>query len=230
VPPFRRVNLTSVIIPVFNGQAYLGEALKSVLAQDIELDILVVDDGSTDKTGDVARAFGGASLRYVRQGQLGLAAARNHGVSLARGNLIAFLDADDVWLANKLRRQIASLERNEGDMIFTYVEEFISPDCAQDIGGSIDVRPRLPGLSASTFLIRRSDFKKVGNFNVDCRMGEFIEWYARAVDVGLRPAILPDIFARRRLHRNNMTRTDLGQRKQYAQAVKKILDRRRALL
>ena len=103
--------MTSVIIPVFNGQAYLGEAIESVLAQDIELAIVVVDDGSTDQTGDLVRAFEDGFLRYVQQERMGTAAARNRGASLAQGDLIAFLDADDVWLANKLRRQITSLER-----------------------------------------------------------------------------------------------------------------------
>lgn len=221
-------NLTSVIIPVFNGQAYLAEALKSVFVQGTELDILVVDDGSTDSTADVARAFAGPCLRYIRQNRMGVAAARNHGLSLARGNLIAFLDADDVWLADKLHRQINSLEQGEGDMIFAHIEEFISPDRMQDLQGLVQARPRLPGPNPITLLIRRVDFDKVGVFNADCRMGEFIEWYARAVDAGLRPAMLPDILARRRLHGANMTRTGRD-RVQYAHALKSIIDRRRKL-
>ena len=120
---------------------------------------MVVDDGSTDKTVDVAGAFGAGFLRYVRQDRMGTAAARNRGASLARGDLIAFLDADDVWSANKLRRQIASLEHDEGDMIFAHLEEFISPECVQDLQGLVEVRPKLSGPSASTLLIRSADFE-----------------------------------------------------------------------
>ena len=126
--------------------------------------------------------LGGPCLRYIRQSRMGAAAARNHGATLARRKFIAFLDADDVWLANKLRRQIASLNRGEGDLIFVHIEEFISPDCLPTLRGLVDVRSQRSGLFATTLLMKNADFHKVGDFNVECRMGEFIEWYARAVD------------------------------------------------
>lgn len=221
--------LVTVIIPAFNAQAYLGEALNSVIAQDLEdLEIVVVDDGSTDGTGEVARAIGDSRVRCVRQNRMGAAAARNHGVALASGYLIAFLDADDVWLANKLAVQIESLERGDGDMIFAYVEEFISPDCRQDLEGVVRVRAKVAGLCADTLLIRRSDFDRVGGFDPGCQIGEFIDWYARAIEAGLRPATLPDIFVRRRLHTANMTRLHRNDANHYALTMKKIFDRRRA--
>jgi len=86
------------------------------------------EDGSTDGTAHIVRDLGEPRLRYFRQERMEIAAARNRGVLVARGDLISFLDADDVWLANKLRRQIASLKQGERDMIFTQIEEFISPD------------------------------------------------------------------------------------------------------
>jgi glycosyltransferase involved in cell wall biosynthesis len=218
----------TVIIPAFDAQAYLGEALNSVIAQGLEdLEIIVVDDGSTDGTGEVASATGDSRVRYVRQSRMGTAAARNHGVALASGHLIAFLDADDVWLANKLAVQIESLERGDGDMIFAHVEEFISPDCRQDLEGVVRVRPKVAGLCADTLVIRRSDFERVGGFDPACQIGEFIDWYARAIEAGLRPATLPDIFVRRRLHTANMTRFHRNDSKHYALTMKKILDRRR---
>ena len=221
--------LVTVIIPVFNGRAYLAEALTSVVAQNVaELEIVTVDDGSTDGTGNVVRGFADSRLRYVRQSRMGASAARDRGVALARGHFLAFLDADDVWLANKLRAQITSLTSGDADMIFTHMEEFISPDCLRELEGIFSVRPRLAGLSVSTLLVRRSDFQKAGGYDTGFRMGEFIDWYARAIDRGLRPATLPEILVRRRLHNTNMTRVDRNQASHYALTMKKILDRRRA--
>ena len=128
----------SVIIPVFNGQVYITDALTSVAAQSAhDLEIIVVDDGSTDSTAKVVRAFGDGRVRYVHQRQSGAATARNHGVDLARSQLLAFLDADDVWTVEKLDKQVVSLDRADGDMIFANVEEFISPDRLHDLEGHV---------------------------------------------------------------------------------------------
>jgi glycosyltransferase involved in cell wall biosynthesis len=101
----------SVVIPVFNGARFLAEAVDSVLAQTFaDLEIIVVDDGSTDATPAVAEGFG-SRLRYVRQANRGVAAARNTGLGMAAGTYVAFLDADDVWLPRKIERQIGCAER-----------------------------------------------------------------------------------------------------------------------
>src|SRR3954451_22735593 len=87
--------LVSCIVPVFNGERYLREALQSILAQSYRpIEVVVVDDGSTDRSPVVVAGFG-REVRYLRQENAGPAAARNHGVQEARGELLAFLDADD---------------------------------------------------------------------------------------------------------------------------------------
>jgi len=102
---------TSVIIPVFNGEAYLEEALRSVLAQDVpavsELEVIVVDDGSTDSTPDILAKFEGR-IRVMRVANMGNVRARNAAIAEASGDLIAFCDADDVWAAGKLEIQQAA--------------------------------------------------------------------------------------------------------------------------
>jgi glycosyltransferase involved in cell wall biosynthesis len=99
--------LVSVVVPVRNGERFLGEALDSVLAQDYEpVELIVVDDGSTDGSGDIAGARG---AHVIRQEGGGLAAARNAGLAAAQGELVAFIDADDVWLPGKLVRQVEYL-------------------------------------------------------------------------------------------------------------------------
>lgn len=125
----------SVIIPAYNCAAYLIRALESVAAQNVpkeRLEVLVIDDGSTDDTADRIAAFqarGEVALRYVRQSNAGVAAARNHGLRLARGEVIAFLDADDWWFPSKLARQLPLLAGDVG-LVYcdnVYVDEQGAP-------------------------------------------------------------------------------------------------------
>ena len=104
--------LVSVVIPAYNCERYLGRAIRSVLAQTYpRIECIVVDDGSTDGTAEVIDRFGSA-VRAIRQENGGAAAARNAGIRTATGRYIAFLDADDYWLRNKLELQIHILEKN----------------------------------------------------------------------------------------------------------------------
>ena len=115
--------LVSCIIPVFNGARFLGEAVDSILAQTYRpCEVIVVDDGSTDATGDVIAGYG-ERVVAVRQPNRGEAAARNAGVRAARGALVAFLDADDLWGPEKLTRQAAKLgEDPRIDLCFTRLD------------------------------------------------------------------------------------------------------------
>src|SRR2546427_4231674 len=102
--------VVSVVIPVYNGERYLADAIQSVLDQTYQnLEVIVVDDGSTDGSAAVAKRFGDA-IRYVRQANGGVCQARNTGISVARGTYLAFLDQDDLWLPDKLAVQVAYLE------------------------------------------------------------------------------------------------------------------------
>ena len=111
---FAMTPAVSVIIPTHNRRAMLREALASVIAQrGASFEVIVVDDGSTDGTWDDLSA-GAENIRTVRTARRGPAAARNHGIALARGDLIAFLDSDDLWMPEKLARQSAFMHRNSG--------------------------------------------------------------------------------------------------------------------
>ncbi len=105
--------IVSVIIPTFDRAPWVGEAIASVLAQTYpHLELIVVDDGSHDATPAVVREFGPA-LTYLRQAHAGVSAARNHGVEIARGELVAFLDSDDLWLPDKTAAQVALLQQQQ---------------------------------------------------------------------------------------------------------------------
>ena len=104
----------SVIIPTYNYGRFIGEAIESVLAQTCPIaEIIVVDDGSTDGTEDVVRRFGD-KIRYIKQPNAGVCAARNKGIEISSGELIGFLDADDSWLPEKVEKQVAKFAEDAG--------------------------------------------------------------------------------------------------------------------
>jgi glycosyltransferase involved in cell wall biosynthesis len=106
----------SAVIPVHNGERFLGDAIASVLSQRREvLECIVIDDGSTDGTAEVAASFS-ERVRYVGEPQAGVSAARNRGAELAAGELVAFLDHDDTWLPGKLELQVDELERRRAEL------------------------------------------------------------------------------------------------------------------
>jgi glycosyltransferase involved in cell wall biosynthesis len=219
----------SVVIPAYNAERYLREALESVLAQHYPaLEILVIDDGSADGTGGVAQSVAG--VRYVRQENAGAAAARNHGVQLAEGEWIAFLDADDLWTVGKLSWQSQVLhEKPEIDIVLGQAEQFISPELDAEAAARMQCPPgSQPGYLPSAMLLRKTSFDRVGGFDTKLSVGEFIDWYSRAEEKGLRTEMLPQVVFRRRLHATNQGQTkreDYG--KDYLKILKARLDRKR---
>ena len=219
----------SVIIPVYNGEAYLAEAIISILNQTVSVaSILVIDDGSTDHTSIIARSFD-RLVNYIYQPNQGAAAARNRGVASATGEFIAFLDADDLWLPDKLAQQIAALQADpQLDMIFSYIQHFYSPDLDSVICQQIYCPPEaVPGYLPSTLLIRRASWDKVGQLETKWQVGEFIHWYLQAQDIGLRDQMLPIPLAKRRLHRTNQGILKQSDRSDYLRIVKTALNRKR---
>jgi teichuronic acid biosynthesis glycosyltransferase TuaG len=115
----------SVIIPAYNAEAFLARAIRSVEAQTFrDFELLVVDDGSTDGTAEVAQGF--SSVRYVRGSHGGEAPARNRGLEEATGELVAFVDADDEWLPEKLARQVFFMQRLGSS--FSYTDSYVVQD------------------------------------------------------------------------------------------------------
>lgn len=125
--------LVTCIVPVFNGESYLSETLDSLLAQSYHpIEIIVVDDGSTDGTPAIVRRYG-QQIRYLRQANAGAATARNLGLTAARGEFVAFLDADDLWHREKLDRQMVRFQaRPELDYCLAHVQNFWIPELAEE--------------------------------------------------------------------------------------------------
>ncbi len=219
--------LVSVIIPVYNGEHFLEEAMKSVLIQTYRrIEVIVVDDGSTDGSGQVVQRF--TSVHYAFQNHQGAAAARNHGVSLAQGEFIAFLDADDVWLKEKLALQIAAFAVNPSpDLVFGHVQEFRNPGLKPILQQAEEVGPAVPGLILTTMMARATTCRRVGSFMPHWHIADFLDWYVRAQEMGLKTSMLSQVVARRRLHGTNLSLREREYRSEYVSILKLALDRRR---
>jgi len=224
-----RAHAVSVVIPVFNGARYLAEAIRSVLGQtEPPGEILVVDDGSTDASAEVARSFG-LAVDCITQSHAGLSSALNRGIERARGSLLAFLDADDLWLERKLCLQLDALAADEAfEAVLAHVEQFVSPELDPGVVPGIPPGGRwMPGWVLGSMLIRTEAFHRVGAFDLRWRVGSFVDWYLRAQDAGLRATMLTDVLLRRRLHTDNLGIRERGSRGDYARILKHALDRRR---
>jgi glycosyltransferase involved in cell wall biosynthesis len=221
--------LISCILPVYNGERYLGEAIESILSQTYQsFEIIVVDDGSTDKTVEVVKSYG-ERLRYVRQANAGPAAARNHGIRLARGEFVAFQDADDVWHPEKLARQMARFAaRSELELCSTQIQNFWIPELKEEAEHFHNHRlsQPLPGYVPQALLVRRALLDQVGLFNPALLVGDDTDWFLRAAEQGVVMEVLPDVLVYRRLHQANISRSSAS-RQFLLQAVKASLDRRR---
>lgn len=221
----------SCIVPVYNGAAYLGEAVESIWDQTYEpLEVIVVDDGSTDATAAAAQRLG-ARIRYVRQDNAGPAAARNHGVSLARGELIAFLDADDLWHPEKLARQAARFsDRPELEISLTHFRNFWVPELAEEEERFRDhpIARDKPGYTAQTLVARRYTFERIGGFDPAARHKDVVSWLLHARRAGAAIELLPDVLVRRRIHDANLSRQrNAEDAAELLVLVKALLDQRR---
>lgn len=220
--------LVSVIIPTFNGQKHIRETLASVFAQSYRpLEIIVVDDGSTDSTAELAAAF---DVKLICQEQRGHPSARNRGVQDSTGEFLSFLDHDDLWEPSKIQTQMQCFQEHpELDLVFGHIENFFSPELTEDErkGLSVPLDP-LPGLLQGAMLARRSSFLAVGPFSEERDMGDFLDWYGRAIILKSKTHMQPATVLRRRIHATNYQRTHKHLRQQYLPALKQLLDRRRA--
>lgn len=219
------------ILPVYDGERFLAEALDSVLDQNVpDLDVVVVDDGSTDGTAAILEGFG-SRLRVVRQENGGVSAARNRGLDEARGEFIAFQDCDDVWMPGKLAKQLAALrERPELDLSLGLVQNFWMDELKAEetaYKGSRFSEPA-PGYLLQALVARRSAFDRVGRFDTSLGVGEDNDWFLRARDGGLTEEVIPEVLVGRRLHLENLTRKDLASREAILRNMKASLDRRRS--
>ena len=223
-------DLISVIIPVYNAEKYLSEAINSVLAQShTDLEIIAVDDGSTDSSTEILHSYG-RQVKAHSQENAGAAAARNAGIAASTGDYISFLDADDYWHPDKLQLQLSLLRSDCGlSSVFTLLKHFICPTMeASESRNVYCPEEAQPAYIAGTLLAHRRIINQVGMFDTQYRLGEFIDWQLRANAMGIRHALLCEEMYYRRLHQKNLTKNNDTGKKDYARVAHAALMRKKS--
>lgn len=222
----------SAVMPMYNGEAYVAEALDSVLAQTRAADeIVVIDDGSGDASAAIVARYAG--VRCVHQANGGCAAARNRGVAEARGDAIAFIDQDDRWLPAHLARMLDVLEREpEVGFVACAIANFLSPELAALPQGVVPAMLEVPqhGMGTNTLVVRRALFERIGGFDPSMVPMDDSEWLLRAIDDGVRFVHLDEPTVCRRIHAGNQSdfaRGRAAQATRMARALHASLKRRR---
>jgi glycosyltransferase involved in cell wall biosynthesis len=221
--------LVSVIIPVYNGARHIRAALESVFAQTYRaFEVIVVDDGSVDDSGVIAQSF--PDVHYVRQTNQGVAAARNHGLEVAGGEFLAFLDQDDLWKPEKLKIQMDYL-LSHPDLGYTLTQQqyFLDPGATLPAWFRKELFSTVhTGWVLGTLLVRRTAFEQVGNFATGYSAANDSDWFFRAKAAGIPMAVVPELLLLKRLHDAN----DSGRAKEVLsellKVVKSSLDRQRS--
>ncbi|MBD2691964.1 glycosyltransferase family 2 protein [Anabaena catenula] len=199
--------LVSVIIPVYNGEKYLAEAIENVKNQHYQpLEIIVIDDGSTDKTAEIAAELKD-NIRYIYQKNSGPASARNRGIKIAKGDVIAFLDVDDIWSEDKLDVQANYLASNTSIEIVQGLIQQMKLS-ALTAGNQHIFEPLYKPyhyINLGSAIYRKSVFDKIGLFDETLKYAEDLDWFIRAWENGITKVALDQVSLFYRKHKDNMT-------------------------
>lgn len=231
--------LVSVVIPAFNSERFLGEALASVSAQTYApVETIVVDDGSSDGTAEIARTHPGVTL--LEQENSGPSAARNRGFDASRGEFIAFHDSDDVMTPDKLAVQVGHMLANPSIGCVLVEQELLVEEGAElpfwaegtKVKTMMPSRPPEledePLVHPMTMVVRRETFERVGGFDESMRAAEDLDWMLRAAEEGIEITRLSGVLLRRRVHAASLTQNAAASRAGIFRAFKARIERHRA--
>jgi glycosyltransferase involved in cell wall biosynthesis len=222
-------NLVSVIVPAYNAASFLPKAIASIDRQGYHpLEIIVIDDGSTDNTAEVVRGLPSVS-HYFHQENKGPSAARNVGLKHAKGAFIAFLDSDDEWPAGKLELQLARFHADPGLEVVLGRIQYISLPGAMELDLPFETEDRtLTHVHLGSGVYRKSVFDRIGLFEESLRYSEDVDWFMRAREEDISMVILGNVTLLYQLHAGNMTREMTAERSNLGIVMRRSLERRRS--
>ncbi|MFN2316518.1 MAG: glycosyltransferase family 2 protein [Gemmatimonadales bacterium] len=220
--------MISVIIPAYNASRYLAQAIESVRAQeDVAVEMVVVDDGSTDDTAAVARAAG-PDIRVISKPNGGAATARNAGIAASTADLIAFLDADDLWPEGQLARLAHRLANEPAILMAIGRTQLVREDGENGTGhGLVHVGAPWHAPVFGSGLFRRQVFTAVGLMDPSLQPAEDLDWFIRARERAVPTLVVDEVTLCYRWHGANLTSGADPIRRRMLVALKRSLDRRR---
>jgi glycosyltransferase involved in cell wall biosynthesis len=220
----------SVIIPIYNAAGFLADALRSVHAQAYQpLEIILVDDGSTDHIDDVLPSLG-PGIVFLRQPNRGPAAARNLGIQSAKGDFLAFLDADDRWPDCKLKIQSDYLKQHpDVSIVLGYVRYILLEGSTRLEHWFVEEYGDISHVHLGSGLYRRNAFEQIGVFDENMPQGEDLDWFMRVRESTISMVVLPDVTLLYHRHTANMTRDTGASQRGVLTTIRKSLERRRKL-
>jgi glycosyltransferase involved in cell wall biosynthesis len=197
-------SLVTVIVAAYNGEKFLSQALESVFRQDYDpFEVVFVDDGSTDGTGEIAQSF---PVRYLHQENQGLPAARNAALRVAQGEFVAFADDDDLLPPSKLSAQARFLSEHPETGCVLGRQEWIVEDGIEPPELKRDpIFGELGGIQLVSAMFRRAVLDELGGFDPTYRYAEDRDLFVRMRERGVEIEVLPDVVLHKRLHGSNMT-------------------------
>ena len=221
--------LLSIILPVFNSEQYVTEAIRSLQAQAVtDWELICVDDGSTDQSVERVLALNEPRLRLIRQTNQGPAAARNRGLEQAQGDFIAFIDADDLWPADKLARQFAVFTETPAvEVVVGLVQYHFAEGVQVPAYRFTHEDNRVFYYQMGAGLYRKAIFERVGGFNEAFRQSEDVDWYMRLKEQGIALRTLEYTTLLYRIHDHNMTKESTLTTNGLMQVLRNSLSRRR---
>lgn len=220
--------LISVIIPSWNAADFLPEALESIHAQKhVPLEIIIVDDGSTDRTAELIQGW--SDVRYLRQENQGPSVARNTGIDSARGEILAFLDADDLWTPDHIDRLLSPLLADPSALFSWGASRVLNRRIESEGHSRWEVlHDSQPQFLIGSGLYRRTAFEVVGRFDPALRFAEDVDWIATARQSGVAHVQIPELVLIYRKHEDGMTNGRTFRELNVMTALKRSIHRHRA--
>jgi len=204
------MNEVDIIVPVYNCEKFICEAINSILLQTWkDFQIIVVDDGSTDRSAALVKEMQQTDkrIKLIQPGKQGLSATLNTGIRNSKAAFVAFLDADDLWEQTKLEKQMKILlEQEKISACFTQIKEFETFENPDEVQTYRARDKALNGVAKLSFVGRRSLFEQFGLFADKTTTGDFVQWFSPIINAGSKYIIIPEVLAYRRIHDDNFTR------------------------